>query len=112
MKARNYLHDAEVREPNHSLNMFLDTAELRANNRPTMKLAQWDGVLARLLAGIGLMAPDWAGDVTRARITEIAGERCRVFDAERIPVTTIRGIVAMAPIAAMLSRRERMGGYA
>ena len=112
LNARNYLHDAVVKALNHSVTMFLDIAELRGNSRPMMRLAQWDGVLARLLAGIGLTGPDRVGDVTTARITEIAGDRCRVFDAERIPVTTIRGIAATAPIATMLSRRERMGGYA
>ena len=112
VKARNYLDDTEVREINLIMTMFLDTAERRANNRPTMRLAQWEGVLTRFLAGNGLTIPDSAGDVTAARIGEIAEYRCKVVDAERIPVTIIRRAAAMAPIAAMPSRRERMGGYA
>ena len=49
--SKNYLGEAEIRELNLIVTMFLDTAELRANRRQTTRLAEWDGVLDWFLAG-------------------------------------------------------------
>ena len=43
--AKNYLGDAEISELNLIVTMFLDTADLRARRRQTMRLADWDAVL-------------------------------------------------------------------
>lgn len=49
--SKNYLEEAEIRELNLIVTMFLDTAELRARRREPMTLAEWNSVLDRFLAG-------------------------------------------------------------
>lgn len=81
--SKNYLDEAEIRELNLIVTMFLDTAELRASRREVMTLAEWDRVLDRFLAGNELPILESAGTISAAEAKEIVDERYVVFDAER-----------------------------
>lgn len=43
--AKNYLGEAEVRDLNLIVGMFLDAAEFRVRRRQTIRLAEWEGIL-------------------------------------------------------------------
>lgn len=47
--AKNYLAEAEIKELNLIVTMFLDTAELRASRRQVIYLTEWEGVLDTFL---------------------------------------------------------------
>ena len=81
--AKNYLGEAEIRELNLIVTMFLDTAELRASRRQTMKLAEWEGVLDTFLRSNELPLLRNAGSVSSGRAKQIAEKRYAAFDAKR-----------------------------
>ena len=81
--SKNYLDEAEIRELNLIVTMFLDTAELRASRREVMTLAEWDRVLDRFLAGNELPILAGSGAVSAADAKEVVDERYAVYDAVR-----------------------------
>ena len=81
--SKNYLDEAEIRDLNLIVTMFLDTAELRTSRREVMTLAEWDRVLDRFLAGNDLPILESAGTISAADAKEIVDERYAAFDAER-----------------------------
>ncbi len=81
--SKNYLGEAEIRELNLIVTMFLDTAELRASRRQVMNLLDWDRVLDRFLAGNELPILEGGGTVSAADAREVVDERYEVFDARR-----------------------------
>jgi len=81
--AKNYLGEAEIRELNLIVTMFLDTAELRASRRQTMRLDEWEGVLDNFLRSNELPLLRNAGTVSQARAKQIAHARYAAFDARR-----------------------------
>ena len=81
--AKNYLGEAEIRELNLIVTMFLDTAELRASRRQGMRLADWDGVLDTFLTSNELPKLHGAGSVSAKQAEKIAHDRYAAFDAKR-----------------------------
>ena len=81
--SKNYLDEAEIRDLNLIVTMFLDTAELRASRRQVMTLSEWDWVLDRFLAGNELPILDSGGTISAADAREDVDERYAVFDAKR-----------------------------
>ena len=81
--AKNYLGEAEIRELNLIVTMFLDTAELRASRRQTMRLNDWEGVLDSFLRSNELPLLRNAGTVSQARARQIAHARYAEFDTRR-----------------------------
>jgi hypothetical protein len=81
--AKNYLADAEIRQLNLIVTMFLDTAELRTTQRQQILLAEWDGILDRFLASNELSVLRNAGSISAAEAERIAHERYERFDAAR-----------------------------
>lgn len=81
--SKNYLDEAEIRDVNLIVTMFLDTAELRASRRQVMNLLEWDRVLDRFLAGNELPTLEGGGTVSAADAREVVDERYLVFDAKR-----------------------------
>jgi len=81
--AKNYLAEAEIRELNLIVTMFLDTAELRASRRQTMKLADWQVVLDTFLRSNDLPLLSNAGRVSAEQARRITEERYAAFDANR-----------------------------
>jgi hypothetical protein len=63
--------------------MFLDTADLRARRRQTMRLADWEVVLDGFPRSNELRSLKNAGRVSAAQAEKIAAERCEAFDAQR-----------------------------
>lgn len=81
--AKNYLGEAEIRELNLIVTMFLDTAELRASRRQGMRLADWEGVLDTFLTSNELPKLQGAGTVSAKQAEQIAHDRYAAFDAKR-----------------------------
>ena len=81
--AKNYLGEAEIRELNLIVETFLNTAELRATRRQTMRLADWEQVLDGFLASNELPKLDGAGNITAAEAQRLAHDRYAEFDGKR-----------------------------
>lgn len=81
--AKNYLAEKEISDLNLIVTMFLDTADLRARRRQTMRLADWEVVLDGFLRSNDLPLLENAGSVSAAQAEKIAFERYEAFDAQR-----------------------------
>ena len=81
--AKNYLGEAEIKDLNQIVTMFLDTAELRARRRQTMRLGDWDSVLDNFLSSNELPLLRNAGTVSAKQAEAIAHVRYAEFDAKR-----------------------------
>jgi hypothetical protein len=81
--AKNYLEEKEISDLNLIVTMFLDTADLRARRRQTMRLADWEVVLDGFLRSNELPLLKNAGNASAAQAERIAFERYEVFDAKR-----------------------------
>jgi len=81
--AKNYLGEAEIRELNLIVETFLNTAELRATRRQTMRLTGWDSVLDDFLTSNELPKLQGAGTVSARQAKQIADERYAIFDERR-----------------------------
>lgn len=108
--AKNYLSDAEVSELNLIVTMFLDTAELRARRRQTMRLADWEGVLDSFLKANELPVLTGAGSRSRKQAARIAEGAYLEFDearklAERKADAELDELVTLKQIAE-LARKE------
>ncbi|CAM5557680.1 hypothetical protein FALB51S_00143 [Frigidibacter albus] len=81
--AKNYLGEAEIKELNLIVETFLNTAELRASRRQTMRLADWEGVLDTFLTSNELPRLQGAGSVSAKQAERIAHDRYAAFDEKR-----------------------------
>lgn len=81
--AKNYLAEKEISDLNLIVTMFLDTADLRARRRQTMRLGDWEEVLDGFLRSNELPLLTNAGSVSAAQAEKIAFERYEAFDAQR-----------------------------
>lgn len=81
--AKNYLADSEISELNLIVTLFLDTAELRARRRQTMRLADWEVVLDTFLQANELPKLRHAGSVSRERAVSVAERHYESFDDAR-----------------------------
>jgi hypothetical protein len=81
--AKNYLDEKEISDLNLMVTMFLDTADLRARRRQTMRLADWEVVLDGFLRSNELPLLRNAGSVSAAQAEKIAFARYQAFDAQR-----------------------------
>ena len=80
---KNYLQHREIEELNLIVTMFLDTAELRASRRQTMRVVDWDTTLDRFLASNELPILRGSGAISGDQARRIASERYAAFDAQR-----------------------------
>jgi hypothetical protein len=81
--AKNYLADGEISDLNLIVSMFLDTAELRARRRQTMRLADWEGVLDGFLRSNEMPVLDGAGRRTHKQAVALAEAAYDTFDEAR-----------------------------
>lgn len=81
--AKNYLADMEISELNLIVTMFLDTAELRARRRQSMRLAEWEALLDGFLASNALPKLTHAGSVSREQAVGVAEQHYDRFDEAR-----------------------------
>ncbi len=63
--------------------MFLDTADLRARRRQTMRLSDWEGILDGFLQMNDLPLLANAGSVSATQAERLAHERYEAFDMQR-----------------------------
>lgn len=115
--AKNYLGEAEIKELNLIVTMFLDTAELRASRRQTMRLAEWEGVLDTfitsnelpLLRNAGSISAKKAEQIAHARYAEFEGKR---REAERLAAQQTDDLAELEKIAKASKGRKKGGGDA
>ena len=81
--ARNYLSAAEIKELNLIVEAFLNTAELRATRRQSMRLSDWERALEDILALKELPKLQGTGSVSADDAERIAHEHYAEFDAKR-----------------------------
>ncbi|MES1937426.1 virulence RhuM family protein [Salinisphaera hydrothermalis] len=81
--AKNYLAEAEIKELNLIVETFLNTAELRATRRQTMRLAEWESVLDTFLTSNELPKLEGPGSISAEAAKRIAHDRYQAFDAKR-----------------------------
>ena len=81
--AKNYLGEAEVKELNLIVGMFLDTAELRSTRRQEIHLAEWEPILDGFLKANELPLLNNAGNVSAKQAEKIAHDRYALFDTQR-----------------------------
>ncbi|MBL9066254.1 MAG: virulence RhuM family protein [Sphingopyxis sp.] len=112
--AKNYLGEAEIKELNLIVTMFLDTAELRASRRQTMRLAEWEGVLDTfitsnelpLLRNAGSISAKKAEQIAHARYAEFEGKR---REAERLAAQQTDDLAELEKIAKASKGRKKGG---
>lgn len=112
--AKNYLGEAEIKELNLIVTMFLDTAELRASRRQTMRLAEWEGVLDTfitsnelpLLRNAGSISAKKAEQIAHARYAEFEGKR---REAERLAAQQTDDLAELERIAKASKGRKKGG---
>lgn len=115
--AKNYLGELEIKELNLIVGMFLDTAELRASRRQSMRLSEWEGVLDTFLDSNELPKLRNKGSVTAKRAETIAHERYAEFDgkrkeAKRREVESAGDLQELERIAKASKGRKKGGGHA
>lgn len=115
--AKNYLAEAEIKDLNQIVTMFLDTAELRARRRQTMRLADWEGVLETFLSSNELPLLRNAGTVSAKQAEAIAHARYAEFDAkrreaERAAAEQVDDLAELQRIADASKGRKKGGGDA
>jgi hypothetical protein len=113
--AKNYLAEKEISELNLIVTMFLDTADLRARRRQTMKLTDWEMVLDGFLRSNELPLLTNAGSVSAAQAERVAFERYENFDAQRreqLAAGEPSDIVELEKIAALPSSLKKRRGNA
>lgn len=81
--AKNYLGEAKIRELNLIVETFLNTAELRASRRQSLRLTDWERVLDVFLLSNELPRLQGAGLITVKDATRIAHDHYAEFDAGR-----------------------------
>lgn len=114
--AKNYLGELEIKELNLIVETFLNTAELRASRRQTMRLAEWEGVLDTFLDSNELPKLRNAGGVSAKRAEQVAHERYAEFDgkrkeAKRREVESAGDLKELERIAkTSVSKRRKKGG--
>lgn len=81
--AKNYLLEAEIRDLNRVVTMFLDVAEDRAERRKAMTMRDWETELDRFLVFNDRPVLSDAGRVSHGQMELVASERFAKFDAAR-----------------------------
>lgn len=81
--AKNYLNAKELDHLNRIVSMFLDFAELRAQQRQDLRMADWRKYVDSFMTFNEQPMLQGPGRVSREAMTTIAHERYEQFDAER-----------------------------
>lgn len=113
--AKNYLAEAEIKELNLIVTMFLDTAELRSLRRQQILLVEWEGILDAFLINNELLVLRDAGRVSAEQAAQIANERYAAFDdarkaAQRITSEQADELVELQHIADTIKEQTKLRG--
>ncbi|UVJ46676.1 virulence RhuM family protein [Pseudomonas sp. LS1212] len=100
--AKNYLNAEELDQLNRLVSMFLDFAELRAQQRQHLQLADWRKYIDSFMAFNEQPLLRSAGSISHEQMKHVAHERYEQFDQSR------RGIEAKEADARELAELERL----
>jgi len=100
--AKNYLDGEELEQLNRLVSMFLDFAELRAEQRKHLQLAHWRQYIDSFMAFNEQPLLRTAGNVSHEQMKQVAHERYEQFDQHR------RNAEALAADKQELAALERL----
>ncbi|QSL94961.1 virulence RhuM family protein [Ectopseudomonas toyotomiensis] len=100
--AKNYLNAEELDQLNRLVGMFLDFAELRAEQRKHLMLADWRQYIDSFMAFNEQPLLRTAGSISHEQMKQVAHERYETFDQHR------RSAEALAADAQELAELERL----
>lgn len=100
--AKNYLNAEELDQLNRLVGMFLDFAELRAEQRKHLMLADWRQYIDSFMAFNEQPLLRTAGSISHEQMTQVAHERYETFDQHR------RSAEALAADGQELAELERL----
>jgi len=81
--AKNYLNAEELDQLNRLVGMFLDFAELRAEQRKHLQLADWRQYIDSFMAFNEQPLLQTAGSISHEKMKQVAHERYETFDQHR-----------------------------
>jgi hypothetical protein len=81
--SKNYLNQEELEKLNRIVSAFLETAELRASNRQTTTMQEWQEYVDKFLTFSEMSILNHAGSVSHDQMEAIAEQRFQVFDTKR-----------------------------
>ena len=100
--AKNYLNAEELDQLNRLVSIFLDLAELRAEQRQHLQLADWRQYIDSFMAFNEEPMLRTAGSISHEQMKQMAHERCETFDQNR------RSAEALAADTQALAALERL----
>lgn len=100
--AKNYLDDKELEQLNRLVGMFLDFAELRAEQRKHLQLDDWRQYIDSFMTFNEQPLLRFAGNVSHEQMKQVAHERYEQFDQHR------RNTEALAADTQELAALERL----
>lgn len=100
--AKNYLNAEELDQLNRLVSMFLDFAELRAEQRQHLQLADWRQYIDSFMAFNEQPLLRTAGSISHEQMKQVAHERYETFDQHR------RSAEALAADTQELAALERL----
>ena len=83
LTAKNYLDKDEIDTLNRITVMFLDQAEIRAQRRQNIYMADWEAFLDKFIDDIELPVLDHAGSISHEEAQEFATEQYDLFSEKR-----------------------------
>lgn len=113
--AKNYLNEEELEHLNRIVSMFLDFAELRAESRKKLSMAEWRAYVDTFLEFTERAVLKGAGRMSHQAMTTIAHERYEQFDAARRKAEALEAdredLRALEQVEKRLSRKSTtLGG--
>lgn len=112
--AKNYLNEEELEHLNRIVSMFLDFAELRAESRKKLNMAEWRAYVDTFLEFTERAVLQGAGRMSHQAMTAIAHERYEQFDAARRKAEALEAdredLRALEQVEKRLSRKSKTQG--
>lgn len=109
--AKNYLANDELEHLNRIVSTFLEFAELRAQQRKSLRMADWRKYVDSFMEFNEQAVLQGAGRVSHQTMTEIAHERYERFDSMRRKADAVEAdrieLEALSGLEKQLSTRHR-----
>ncbi len=108
--AKNYLRAEEIEQLNRIVTLFLDFAELRTQQRSSIRMADWRRNVDNFIQFAERPLLQNAGRVSHEEMLQIAHERYSTFDAKRIASDAKQADADDINALEMIDRKARMKG--
>lgn len=112
--AKNYLNEEELEHLNRIVSMFMDFAELRAESRKKLSMADWRAYVDTFLEFTERAVLKGAGRMSHQAMTTIAHERYEQFDEARRRAEALEADQAdlreLAKLEKQITRQQKSSG--